>query len=399
MRIALAVTEFPSASQTFVLDHATGLMARGHEVELHALHVGRDPVRHDGITRFELLRRTRYAPGGGGTRLSRLLTLLLAERGALLRYPFRAVAVLRHGRGQRLERWRRSLSFWQVTPDLIHAHSGYNGERLLPLYDAGVLHAPLVVTFHGHDVNAYLRDKPAGWYAPLFERAAALVVCSGLMHARLLELGAPADKLHCIPNGVEVGAAPPSWQAPAGPPRLLAVGRLVGFKGFQHLIEAMRVPALAALRPSLEIVGEGPERATLAALAAATGLDIQLCGARPQAEVRRLMRESDLYLAPAIVDARGDTETQGVAVIEAMASGLPVIASAVGALPETLGETAAALLPPADPAAITQAIVTALTQAERTRAKAAAARARAEQHFSDRVWLDRLEALYRSLLQ
>ena len=88
-----------------------------------------------------------------------------------------------------------------------------------------------------------------------------------------------------------------------------------------------------------------------------------------------------------------------MAVIEAMASGLPVIASAVGALPETLGETAAALLPPADPAAITQAIVTALTQAERTRAKAAAARARAEQHFSDRVWLDRLEALYRSLLQ
>lgn len=404
MRIALAITEFPSASQTFVLDHAVGLIARGHTVSLHPLKLGQTAAAHASIERLGLMRRVRPAPPVLPTkRLARGKALLHPAWRGLLRHPLLAARFLLDRSGHRLERLRRCLSFWDEAAglDLVHAHSGYNGVRLLPLYECGHLSAPLVVTFHGHDVHAFLRGRPLGFYAPLFARAAALVVCSGFMRERLLALGAPAGKLHLIPNGIDLAQI--AFQSrdarPQGTLQLLTIGRLVPFKGVQHLLAALALPALRDLDLKLHIVGEGPLRAALLAQAEAAGLGAKVIfhGACAREKVLALMGESDLYIAPAIVDAEGNTETQGVALIEAMASGLPVIASAVGGIAEALGDAAVALVAPAEPGALAAAIAEWASNPATASTHSLRGRQRVEQHYSATRWLDRLLALYDSV--
>ncbi len=402
MRIALAVTEFPAVSQTFVLDHAVGLIERGHAVELHALWPGSMQALHADIERLGLMALAHYAPprlaGAGGTR--RLLALLRHCGLGLLRQPRLALRLLRARGASRYEQITGAYSFWHCRDryDLIHAHSGQNGVRLLPLYAAGHLSTPLVVTFHGHDVHGYLRGQPKDFYQPLFAQAAALVVCSTFMRQRLLQLGAPADKLHVIPNGIEATHIPyrPRQRRATGSLQLLTIGRLVPFKGIEHLLTALALPVMQSLDFHLHVVGDGPLRAALQAQARAAGLDGRVIfhGACPREQVLALLDDSDLYVAPAVVDAEGNTETQGVALLEAMASGLPVIASTVGGIPETLGTAAAALVPAADPAALASAIAAWATGEDAGAACSRRGRAHIENNYPAASWLAALEALY-----
>lgn len=404
MRIAIVVTEFPAVSQTFVLDHVGGLLARGHAVDIHARRAGRDSAEHPEIARLGLRARTHYLPVPPHGRSAIWRDALRRAWRQLLGHPARLRALWRAGpRDQFWSRFYAALPFWAQGGDyqLLHAHSGQNGQRLLPLYAAGLLRAPLVVTFHGHDVHGYLQGRPADYYAPLFARAAALVVCSEFMRARLLALGAPAAKLHLIPNGI----APERYhwrprEAPQERPvELLSVGRLVEFKGLKYLLSALAEPALAQRPLRLQVVGDGPLRAALEAQAQALGLGarVRFLGAQPREAVQALMDAADLYLAPVVIDAEGNTETQGVALLEALACGLPVIASAVGGIPETLGEAAAGLVPPGEPAALADAIAQLLDDSARWPLLSRAGRARVDRHYQNQAWLDRLEQLYNSL--
>lgn len=305
--------------------------------------------------------------------------------------------------GHRLERLRGGLSFWARAKsyDLIHAHSGYNGMRLLPLYQEGVLDAPLVVTFHGHDANAFLARQPANYYQPLFSRAQALIACSTYMQARLLALGAPAEKLHVIANGVAVEHIPFRLREP---PRgralqLLTVGRLVPFKGLEVLLAALAEPELMALPLTLHVVGDGPLKAALHEQVVRTGLAdrVVFYGACAHERVLELMDGSDLYLAPAVVDEQGNTETQGIALLEALASGLPVIASEVGGIPETLGSEAVALLEPGDVAMLSAAILKWARASEAHAERATRGLQRVGEVYGAARWLDALESLYDQL--
>lgn len=398
MRLALAVSEFPSASQTFVLDHAIGLMERGHAVELHAEARGRQMHLSDA-----LVSKVRYSPRRvKASPAIELAGLLLRQWRQWGQHPRTTWRVLQTG-GGRAERLRHCLTLMAGGKryDVVHAHSGYNGQRLLPLYSAGYLSAPLVVTFHGHDVHAYLESKSRDHYQVLFQRAAALVVCSELMERRLCALGAPESKLHRIPNGISLKQLPCVLRDPPQrrPLRWLAVGRLVPFKGFDLLLSALGLPVWRQREWRLDLIGDGPERAALMAQAGQLGIADRVVfhGSASREVVRAHLQSSDAFVSPVIVDARGNTETQGVAVLEAMASGIPIIASDAGALPETLGGTAVALVPTGRPEQLAMAMVDCWSDPRRLRQQVEAARRRIEQHYSASTWLDRLEQLYRDV--
>ena len=405
MRLAIAVTEYPAASQTFVLDHVAGLLSRGHAVEVHALRHPRQAVIDLAGEPVLSQAPLRVTPARPAARLPRRLDALRQLALPMLRHPQRALRLMRGaGDGTPLDRGYEALTLWRdvASYQLLHAHSGQNGRRLLPLLAAARLRTPLVVTFHGHDVHGHLRGRPADYYRPLFERADALVVCSGFMRERLLALGAPAGKLRLIPNPVDAARFP--WRERAAfvgrPFELLSVGRLVPFKGTTVLLQALAQPALRDLDWRLHLVGDGPLRAALEQQARDSGLAGRVIfhGALPRERVLPLLERSDLYLAPVVIDAEGNTETQGVALLEAMAAGLPVIASAVGGIPETLGTAAAALVPPGDADALAAAIRDHLGDPDRGAARSRAGRERVLAHYQPAQWLDRLEALYQSLV-
>jgi len=179
------------------------------------------------------------------------------------------------------------------------------------------------------------------WQRRLAEQADVVIVPSRFARERLRELGAPLpwDRVHVLAPPVAPGKGP-GGPAPGG--HALVVSRLSPEKGIDVAIDACRIAGLG-----LVIAGEGPERATLEARAA--GAEVRFAGAVGAGELARLRAGASIALVPS-----RSAETFGLAAAEALAAGLPVVGSRVGALGELL--EADALVGPGDAAALAAAI-------------------------------------------
>jgi glycosyltransferase involved in cell wall biosynthesis len=181
------------------------------------------------------------------------------------------------------------------------------------------------------------------WQRRLVEQADVLIVPSRFARERLRELGAPLpwDRVHILapPIFLDTPAPASPW---AGGGYALVVSRLAPEKGVDIAIDACRIAGLA-----LVIAGEGPERAALEARA--TGVDVRFAGAVGEGELARLRAGAGVAVVPS-----RSAETFGMAAAEAMAAGLPVVASRVGALPELLEP--GALADPGDAEDLSRAI-------------------------------------------
>lgn len=214
------------------------------------------------------------------------------------------------------------------------------------------------------------------WQRRLVAQADRVVVPSAFALARLQVLGAPIDpaRVAVVPHLVRAIAAQPCFD-PAGP--ALVAGRIAVEKGFDVAVDACR----AAGRP-LVVAGDGPLRAELEARA--TGADVRFVGRVAPDRLAELRATASVALVPS-----RSAETFGLAAAEAMAAGLPLIASRVGALPELVG-AAAALVPPGDPAALAAALGAVTPQS------AAAGLARVAQVASPERVARELDAVYRA---
>jgi glycosyltransferase involved in cell wall biosynthesis len=198
----------------------------------------------------------------------------------------------------------------------------------------------------------------------------------------------PAGRVEVIPNGVELPerTADPS----RSPARGIVVANLIAYKGHADLVEAL---ALLDSPPSLCLVGEGPERESLTELIDARGLGhvVTLAGAVPDA--RALLADYQFAVLPSHAEGMPN------AVLEAMAAGLPVVATSVGGVPEVLPDgVAGVLVPPHDPAALAAAVERLAGDPNLRQAMGAAGR-RAAVRLSMDECAARHEAVYRTLLR
>jgi colanic acid/amylovoran biosynthesis glycosyltransferase len=167
-----------------------------------------------------------------------------------------------------------------------------------------------------------------------------------------------ADRIHRIYNGLnlaEFSSAKPS----ADPPLIVAIGRLIVKKGFTNLISAC---ALLVDRKRLfrcEIFGDGPLEKDLCAQIEDLGLQehVQLLGPKPQHELRARLAKANVFVLPSVPEAGGGMDNLPTVVMEAMATGLPVVSTTIGGIPEMVveGETGF-LVPPDDVSALSEAI-------------------------------------------
>lgn len=139
---------------------------------------------------------------------------------------------------------------------------------------------------------------------------------------------------------------------------LITVARLVEFKGLEYAIKAVAELTSRGRRVRLTIVGEGPLRRDLEALSRELGVtdSVALVGAMAHDKIPQLLWRSDLFLISSIIDSKGRTEGFGAVILEAMAAGLPVTASAVGGITDIVDGKNGVLVPEKDPIAIADAV-------------------------------------------
>lgn len=249
-------------------------------------------------------------------------------------------------------------------PALVHAHFGVDGVYAMEL--ARRLDVPLVTTFHGFDItlaDRYFLRSPAWVNYPLHRRALArrgqLFLCnSSFLRDQALARGFPAERTRVHYIGVDCTAYQPRDPAEETPV-ILHVARLVELKGTAYLLRAFA--RMAAGHPGLRlvIIGDGPLRARLEALAATLGVGerVLFLGARPHAVVMEWMRRAMMLVLPSVLTASGRVEGLGMVMLEAAACGVPVVASRVGGIPEGVAEGRSGLIvPPRDVEALAAAM-------------------------------------------
>lgn len=276
-------------------------------------------------------------------------------------------------------------------PDLVHAHI-YASASAAALATAG-LRVPLVVTEH---TEAPWRGRRAVLASHLTYRRARRVVAVSSAIERLLRegYGVRPERVTAIPTAVAPGpvAGAPWPPLPAGRPLVGRVARLAPEKGVDVFLHAAARLAAAHPQARFLVVGDGPCRADLEALAAELGLghSLRFLGFRPDA--RAIIERLDVLA----VTSRSDGAP--LVVLEAMAAAVPVVASAVGGLVDqvTHGRTGL-LVPPEDPAALADALGALLGDRARARRLGHAGQARAGR-FGHDAMVSRMEAVYRDVL-
>jgi len=284
--------------------------------------------------------------------------------------------------------------FRRLRPDVVHLNSSKAG--VLGRIAAVTARVPVrIFTAHGWAFKA-----AAGVDSRLYlladravESLTSMVICVSENERRAgLAAGVcTAERSIVIRNAVEVGAAPSHTRGGEPPVQIVSVGRLAAPKDFSTLVAA--VARLPEGRAHLRVLGDGPLRGALEAQRHELGLDgaVEFAGEVPDARLH--LEDADVFVLSSL------SEGMPVSILEAMAAGLPVVASAVPGLEEVVleGQTGF-LVPPGDAAALAARLGQLADDPGLRSSFGAAGRARAEEHFSLPAWRDAHYSLYRSLL-
>lgn len=270
--------------------------------------------------------------------------------------------LLRHRRvGLKLEPALRHWSLFralqqviaEVRPDVIHA----NIHRVaLQAVLAGKLHRiPVVITEHNSAFPRKLLSKLDLYEAKLAFKAARVVMPVSQALQRGIEASGVQANFQIVPNVVNTDLFEPTPAAPneGGPIKLLCVGNMpeTHIKGYPHLFKALAT--LASEQPwHLEIIGDGPMLAEYKTLVAALGLTERIIfrGYQPKAEIVRAMDNADLFVLASVWD------NMPCVLIEAMAMGLPIVATRTGGIPEMIGPEVGLLAEPGDAESLRQTL-------------------------------------------
>lgn len=394
-RVLYIVSAFPAWSETFIVREVRTLIDDGVDVRILSL-----KPRSDGLVQTDaaaMLDRVRW-PQPPLQAFRHVFSAVLSQPGRVLGAAARIVAgTWRHpvamakslvafARGLEQLHWLRSFD-----PELIHAHwATYPSTVAWAL--GRVLERPFGFTSHAHDifVNRHLLETK------LEDAALAVTISRHNVDWFDRHVSPRANgKLQVVHCGVDLSAI--EW-TPNGrsDDLIVATGRLHPIKGFDTLIRALALLDRRGTPFRCRIIGDGPLRDELQSLVRSLGLEqrVELAGAQPQESVRASLDEAALFALPSQVADDGGRDGIPVALMEAMASGCPVVSCLTSGIPELIEDGHGGLLVrERDPVALADALQRLLADRGLRERFSHAARQRVEQQFDARKEARKLHRL------
>jgi len=369
MKIAFIITHFPVLSETFILNQITGLIDRGHHVNIFCIGPYPDPIHHSDVETYNLLDRTFYygnaskrLPANKFLRIIKAMGIFFAHLNKKPLSLLKALNVFKFGRQA------SSLGIFYLTVpflennlheyDIAHCHYASNGDLAALLKYLGVFNGKIVTTLHGE--AGYTGEKRfKKGYKRLFDAGDLFLPMSNKERQTLISLGCDPRKIVIHRMGVDIGkfAFSPSGQGHNKKIRLLTVARLLEKKGIEYGIRT--VAKVAKKYPDIEykIGGDGPLTKNLQDLINQLGINekVKILGFQLQEEIVELFNYADVFLAPSVTSKDGDIEGIPVVIMEAMARGLPVLSTYHAGIPELVQHGISGfLVPERDPDALAE---------------------------------------------
>ena len=393
--LGVLVKIYPKLSETFILEEILGLERLGLPLRLYALGPATDTITHPAVGRVRaplvvVPASVRSHAREFATRHARLL------RTAPLRYLATLAFALGRGRRGLHDLMRAGWLAVQLRDDGVeHLHSHFiSAPADIAELVSRLSALPFSVSAHAKDI--YL-SEPAELQRKLL--AARFTVTCTEINRQVLATIAPQAPVHRMYHGVDHALFHPTQRALAvGAPLIVSVGRLRAKKGLDNLIDACELLRQRGQAFACEIVGYGEEQARLQAQIDRLGLtdQVRLVGKLAREQVIERYAHAAVYVQPSRIADDGDRDGIPNVLLEAMAMGLPVVASRVSGIPELVGDGDNGLLVEADePAALAGAITRLLKQPALCASLGCRARATVTERFDN----DRNLRLLCTLLQ
>lgn len=344
MNITYFLTHFPVASETFVLNQITSLIDLGYDVKIVSIWKGDFTRLHPDFENYKLRERVKYLlPEENGGVIKKTIKRLYKIIFNLNKKPVRdALNFGEYGNHAKklLLPYITALNHDSIKSDVFIAHFGTTGVLANKLRQVNFLQGSVCTVFHGIDMSLYevIRNYEAD-YKKLFEQTELMLPISYLWKKRLLEMGCPSTKIEVLRMGVDVENFTYNQREQVQLPiKIISVARLTEKKGIDDAINACALLKQQGVPFSYTILGDGPLKEELKKIIEDNNLQqyVDLAGFKNQDEVKTLLSQSDVFLLPSVTGKNGDMEGIPVALMEAMARGLPVVSTFHSGIPELI---------------------------------------------------------------
>lgn len=410
MKIAFILGRFPVLSEAFILNQITGLIDRGHQVEIYALEGRSEETKiHPDIERYQLLDRAYYVPQMPEIYFLRFLkaTWLL-----LTNFPkdpltcLKALNIFKYGKEAASLRL-----LYAVTPflgnhqeyDIIHSQFGIYALTGMRVRDIGVIKGKLISSFRGFDISWYIKEKGENVYDELFKVANFFLTNCQFFRRRAIQIGCDEKKI--IVHGSGINCHRFSFKtrhpSPDGIIRIATTGRLIEKKGIEYAIRA--VAKIAKKYPNIEynIIGDGYLMEYFQQLIKDLEVTdkIKLIGWKNQQEIVKILDKCHVFIAPSVTAEDGNQDAPVNTLKEAMAMGIPVISTLHGGIPELVQDGISGfLVPERDADAIAEKITYLIEHPEIWPDMGKAGRAYVEQHYDMNKLNNELVEVYQQVI-
>ena len=400
--LAMVLKGYPRISETFISNEIRLLEEMGLRIRIISMRRPRESFAHASVSRItaEVVYLPEMLSGNWGEFLRRNLRQFRSRPAAYLKAVARML--------RQLVKTRRSASLKHLLqagyllqdpkshPPAAHFHAHFaHSPGSVARYAAMLTGLPFSFTGHAKDVYT---QNPAS-LAEKLRHAVFAVTCTGHNRDYLERLAAGRTPVHLVYHGIDLSLFAPGPPPPLEPPlRILSVARLTAKKGLPTVIRALGLLNEQGLDFTYDLIGEGEDRQKLEALAGYSGIAtrVRFHGAMPHERVLDFYRTAHVFVLGCQVLQNGDRDGIPNVLVEAMAMGVPVAATAVSAVPELVadGETGL-LVPPGDPEALARAVFRLVDDAALRDRIIPAARDKVLADFDNTVHTARLADIFR----